>query len=39
MGKIFEIDRENPVKNQGIMPCILSRCPYDNNLEMIQSFI
>jgi hypothetical protein len=30
-----DLQKVGQIKNLGIMSCILIRCPYDNNLEMI----
>jgi hypothetical protein len=34
---LCDLQKVGRIKNQGIMSCILIRCPYDKNLEMIQS--
>jgi hypothetical protein len=35
---ICDLQKVGQIKNPGIMSCILIRCIYDKNLEMIQPF-
>jgi hypothetical protein len=36
---VCDLQKVGQTKNLGIMPCILIRCPYDKNLEMIQPLV
>jgi hypothetical protein len=36
---LCDLQKVGKIKNLGIMSCILSRCPYDKNLEMIQPLV
>jgi hypothetical protein len=36
---LCELEKVGQIKNLGIMSCILIRCNYDKNLEMIQPFV
>jgi hypothetical protein len=36
---LCDLQKVGQIKNLGIMPCILIRCPYDKNLEMIQPLV
>jgi hypothetical protein len=36
---LCDLQKVGQTKNLGIMACILIRCPYDKNLEMIQPLI
>jgi hypothetical protein len=36
---LCDIQKVGQIKNQGIMSCILIRCTYDKNLEMIQTLV
>jgi hypothetical protein len=33
---LCDLQKVGQIKNQGIMSCILIRCTYDQNLEVIQ---
>jgi hypothetical protein len=35
----FDLQKIGQIKNPGIMSCILIRCTYDKNLEMIQPLV
>jgi hypothetical protein len=41
MGNFYLCDfqKVGQIKNLAIMPCILIRCSYDKNLEMIQPLV
>jgi hypothetical protein len=36
---LCDLQKVGQIKNLGIMSCILIRCPYDKNLEMIQALV
>jgi hypothetical protein len=36
---LCDLQKVGQIKNLGIISCILIRCPYDTNLEMIQPFV
>jgi hypothetical protein len=36
---LSDLQKAGQIKNLGIMSCILIRCPYDKNLEMIQPLV
>jgi hypothetical protein len=36
---LCDLQKVGQIKNPAIMPCILIRCTYDNNLEMIQPLV
>jgi hypothetical protein len=36
---LCDLQKVGQIKNPGIMSCILIRCTYDKNLEMIQALV